>query len=743
MIKVSWQLVYSQKKWFSLLLFICMMTIITITLFQIIAATTEKYTIEKAQFRYGDFTGLLVNTDEEVSVLRNSLLTVGEYGIEDAVKIDHNIVQIGFFDETAFQMANFQLLKGHLPNKSHEVVIEEAYLQKIYGDSWGIGTRKKIGNQNLLLVGIIKNYSANWSMNIDVKNTYYGFPNIIKLKSSENIQKKHSYMIKDFKSLEKIDNELANKYGLNYIVNDQFYYKGLKSYKVMNLVKYFFLTALLIISSVSLCQIILIYYKKQEVLYELLKIEGMTKRKIEIIKIIQISLIISISSILSIPIIYIIYQFLSYYLYEYNLLIPWSELVVGLVLSTVFFFIILICTISLLSHQKRRKIKSQTIMYGLNSIVLIASIILLFTSIFIYKEEIMPPPNTNTLSISANRVTQTINIEGYDVALPPRKYIPEGEVEKIEKYKGVSSVQVSALTDDLKLYVSYVSSDDLEDASELEEFSLKPVYLQSDITDNLQIKKPLSENHAILIVSSKQDFKKNRSKIGTNLIVVRSDSQGNLKSWTYKIDNIKIIESENANVKVLINAKKAIQTKLFSGYNDVEVSLNSDISHKNRNNLIKKLSTLSALYNNEVIDENNINNPLSKLFKVYYIITFVVSIIFVCITIYFMLDRSLEKNSRKWGIYLSQGMNKGKIWILLVRSIPLLWLQSTLISSVILLIIYINYDYILYPITIYTEIFIIISLLILIFFSIVSIIFYVKLYKLSIAQLLNRGVLRE
>lgn len=739
MVKVSWQLIYSQKKWFFFLLLICVMTIVTTALFQIIATTTEKYTIEQAQAKYGDFTGLLIDTDENEIKLNNSSLIIGEYGISEAMTINQNLVQVGFFDEKAFQMANFQLLKGRLPEKSNEAVIEAAYLQNIYGDTWGIGTRKQIGHQDVLLVGVIKNYSANWAMNIDVHNQYYGFPNIIQLKNLDDSKKKHSYIIKNLDdNMETMHNNFSTKYGLNYMVNDQFYYKGLKSYKVMNLIKYFFLTALLMISSVSLCQIILIYYKKQEVLYRLLKVEGMTKRKIEIIKVLQILWVIGISSILSIPITYIIYKRLSYYLYEYNLFIPWDTLFVAIAGSIIFFTILLVCMILLLPHRKKIRFKSQTIMYGLNSTVLVSSIILLFTSIFVYKEEI-ELPQKDMVSIAANRVTQTMNVEGFDVALPPRKYIPASEVEKINKYTGVSSVQVTALTDDLKLYISRENTDNIENASVLEEASLKLIYSESNFAKNLQVQKSLLKNHAILIIPSKNMFDNYVKKIGSNLIIVRSDAQGILKFWTYKIATVKVVESKNSNPYIAINAQKAIQRQLFNGYNDIEVYLNPAISEENRRNLVGKLSSLSALYNDEIVEINN-HNPLSKLFKAYYMITFIVSILFVCITTYFMLDLSLERNSRRWGIYLSQGMTKYRIWMLLVKSIPLLWIQTILISSVLLLIIYINQSYVNNPLSAYKEIFIVISLCILILFLIVSGIFYIKIYKLSIIDLLKNGI---
>lgn len=735
MIKLSWKLINSQKKWFYLLVFIGVLAIVTTTLFQIIAVTTENYTVEQAKKKYGDFTGLVVDVEKTREDLKDSALKIGEYGIEDAIKVKQTAIQIGFFDEMAFQMAHFQLIAGHFPKKSSEVIIEEAYLQKLEGNRWRVGERKKIGKQNLKLVGVIKNYSANWAINIDVSSKYYGFPNIIQLQTQQKTKGKHSFIVKENNS-----SELASKYGLNYMINDQFFYKGLQKYKVLGVVKVFFLIALFMLSIISIYQVVAVYYKKQDLLYTVLKEEGATKRKIEMIKALQILWVLSIASILALFIVYILYRIFVRYLFEYEVMIPWKDLLVGLVFSFVSMISVLISMIFLRFPQVKR-IKKITMIYSLNLLVLIATLMLLFISVFIYKEEIVSPKKSNTLVVSANRVTQTTDVDGYDVALPPRKYISESEVEKIQMYEDVISLHLTALTDDLKIFQVPAIAQNLEEARALEEVSLVPLLLQDERVHTLQIKKQLVKNHAILIVPSKAIQQKHQSEIGEKLVIRRSDTQGNLKSWTYTIAAIKVVDSINPNIKIAINAQKAIQTHLFSGYNDVEVFLAPTISKEAYTTILNKISTLSAFYNDGIVGGND--NPLAKLFKSYYVITFIVSILFTCITIYFMLDRKLEEEGYVWGIYLSQGMTKYKVWLLLVKSMPLLWVESVLISSVILLVLYINQDYVSYPIIVYIKNFISVVCLILVLFLVAALLFYKKISKLSISQLLKRAVLRE
>lgn len=740
MIKLSWQLLNSQKKWFYLLVFLCGMTILTLALFQIIATTTEKYTLQEAQKKYGDFTGFIVDVEENRHELEKSEVEIGEYGVEDSIKVEETAIQLGFFDEKAFQMANFQLLEGSLPKKRTEAIIEEAYLEKLKGNEWHLGEIKKIGNQQLKLVGIIKNYSANWAINTDVTSTYYGFPNIIHLKTQQKTGGKHSFLIKEKNILENDNSEFAIKYGANYMVNDQFYYKGLQKYKVLSVVKYFFLTTILIISSISIYQIIMVYYKKQDILYTLLKVEGATKEQIQLIKVLQILLVLSIASILTLPIVYLFFQIVVQYLVEYNVIIPWKDLLVGGLLLGIILIALVVWRIYF-PPPKLKYLKKIPIIYSFNLLVLTATLILLFTSIFIYKEEIVSMQNTNTIDISANRMTQTTEVDGYDVALPPRKYISINAVQNIRMYEGIEAVRLSALTDDLKIYQIPATAHNLESAVVLEEVGLVPVLVENELVHTLQIEKQLVKNEAVLIVPSKKDFQRNQLKIGEKLMIIRSDLQGDLKSWTYKIADVKVLESSNPNMKIAVNAQKAIETKLFPGFNDVEVILKPSISKETYTILLNKMTTLSALYNDGIVAEDD--NPLAKLFKSYFVITFIVSILFSCMTIYFMLDRKLEELGHVWGIYLSQGMTKYKVWILLVSSIPLLWVQSVFISGFILLVLYINEDFVSYPIIIYIKYFITMIGLILVLFLIVTLLFYKRINKLSISQLLKRGVFHK
>lgn len=275
----------------------------------LLASETIKSNLkEDAYQKYGEHTGVLMDTNVFKEELSKDVDDIGEYSISDKLLLENNkIITVGWFDEDALRLGRIQLLEGDYPKGENEIVIESSYkklMEKQYGNEWSIGESKVLefenGQKEVILVGIIEDYSANWSVPADVEIGKNDFPNILTISSEPNL---HNYIFKmngsKNYSINKSSN-LTSEYGERYI-NDRLLYTGLIDYDTVSTLAIIFQVVVLVMSIISMITIISFYNIKVLKKMAILKANGATSKSVFWILIYQYLLMLGVSLLLAIP----------------------------------------------------------------------------------------------------------------------------------------------------------------------------------------------------------------------------------------------------------------------------------------------------------------------------------------------------------------------------------------------------------------------------------------------------------
>ncbi len=288
MFKLALKFLFSRKKW--LVLMVCSFAIIIASVTSIFTASEAiKESLKKNAYdQFGEHTGILTGIDETKKALQKKALKVGEFQLVNTIVFDKNkLATVGWMDADALKMGHIKLLAGTYPKKNNEVAIESAYLQ-LMDINWKIGQKRKlqINKQevNVRLVGIVKNYSAQWSVPIDLKKGKNDLPNIfISSQRGFTDNKSKSFLIKldvTKNSVEEKMGQLLNDYNQNGIVNERLYNKGLIDYDTVFFLSVVFQSLTILFSLFSIASLFTYFNIEQSQKIAILKAIGANKRNL-------------------------------------------------------------------------------------------------------------------------------------------------------------------------------------------------------------------------------------------------------------------------------------------------------------------------------------------------------------------------------------------------------------------------------------------------------------------------------
>ncbi|WP_374717496.1 FtsX-like permease family protein [Neobacillus sp.] len=309
MFKLALKFLFSRKKWLILMIGSLAITIASVTSIFTASEAIKEALKEKAYNLYGEHTGILTGIYETKESLQKEANMVGEYQLIDTIIIDKDkLATIGWMDNDALKLGHIKLLEGKFPKKDKEVAIESAYLQLI-DDNWKIGQKRKIHindkEVNVRLVGIIKNYSAQWSVPINLEKGVNDFPNIfISNKHTYTESKSKNFLIKfngnNKKATEKMEH-LLNKFNQKGMINEKLFNKGLIDYDTIFFLSITFQCLTLLLSLFCIVSLFSYFNIEQNHKIAVLKAIGSNKLKLYKIYFYQCLIIFLLSLIVAIP----------------------------------------------------------------------------------------------------------------------------------------------------------------------------------------------------------------------------------------------------------------------------------------------------------------------------------------------------------------------------------------------------------------------------------------------------------
>lgn len=255
MTKLGLKMLFARWKWLSLITISLGITIACI-ISLMTASEAIKISLQKNAFEnYGEHSGLLFGINESKSSLENNNYDVGEYQLIDTLIVNESITAtIGWMERDAVSLGHINLLKGVFPSKENEVAIEAFYLKKIDAN-WQIGEKRDllIGNkvQELKLVGIVKDYSAKWTVPHNVEKGFNDLPNLFISNKSSTSSSGNNFLIKFHKDRVKNEEamaELLESHNNKGAINDRLFYSGLAEYENMTKLTVLFQIVILVVS---------------------------------------------------------------------------------------------------------------------------------------------------------------------------------------------------------------------------------------------------------------------------------------------------------------------------------------------------------------------------------------------------------------------------------------------------------------------------------------------------------------
>ncbi|WP_433954571.1 hypothetical protein [Bacillus safensis] len=283
------------RKWFSASVIILM----TLSMFIITFGEAEaNKLIEKLERnttnKYGAFHAVVngINQNEEDYI--KSQKSIKHYGIIKNMGYTNSFnntklpATFGTMDFQAKEMGHIIIEKGRYPERNNEVTIE-SYLQEAFnGNAIGEKVKIKINNSEKYykIVGVIKNYSSNWTTPNNYKIGKTSYPNVIFNNNLMNkTQLNTSALIElneyhDFDEAVKVINDLFDK-SENVYLNTKFFEEEFIFKQSIPTLRLSFIIISLFIILISLIYTKSVHFRKQEnEIEEIFKSYGFNKKKI-------------------------------------------------------------------------------------------------------------------------------------------------------------------------------------------------------------------------------------------------------------------------------------------------------------------------------------------------------------------------------------------------------------------------------------------------------------------------------
>lgn len=598
------------------------------------------------------------------------------------------------------------------------------------------------------LVGIIENYSAKWSVPYNIEKGVNDFPNILVANKDNSLTS--NFLIKFNKDPKENEEEmlkLLEIYNDQGIINEKLFYKGLNQYDNITNLTFFFQIITLIVA--SFCFWSLFYYfnffqLQKDALFKAAGSNNLNLYKLHFFQ----CLIIFLSSILfSIPLNIALHKLIIKKTFFEGELNP-SQL--STIINTVSIWIIILFTIVVIistksinkfnkksinnilhnnSHSKnkgdyliykfssfiKKQLVIQMVQYPKHSLLIIfnlsiCTMIILF-SFFLQKESEGIWDAKQDYYIDSQEIYSYENIQNLNVLAHKGLTFPIHEVKQLEQTRGIKYIDKNPFMIDVHpLIKPNLLTSSIENWIK-QNGSLNNLYEQDIIIPNVSYrivnevefgeiyksKDFESFKGKILLILPKTEINNNSKLIGEKLSFIkmyRESDQLKTKKWEFEVFDV--IGSANSNennmsinyneITILLDEKTAVDSKIFTGYKDLTIYLEDNISsieEKIIDSLVYEMvaSIPGSLYqkiSTTQIEEMKISSYIGFLGKLSFLISLflsMTSIISILLSKYYIKKRT-------WGIYLSLGMRKRFVMKLLSFEIFIYFFISIVISTI-------------------------------------------------------------
>lgn len=266
---------------------------------------------ESAINQYGKFNCAVRNINKNELDQLNNLegFDKGHFQLQNKISEDNLAITLGNADQKFFELASIKLIKGEYPNSNTEYVME-AFLYEKYFNELKFPFIYNTGKEDLIITGIINNYSQNMPVSTEYQKGVNDFPNIISIGMDSNLKynvllcKKNLFKYDSNQMYAEIQQKLENIgiYTDRFDDNTKLFHYGISEYHDLYTTKAIYLIVIFILTLIISFASIRVYYVKYRYNFTVLITYGMTKREIFKVLFLQNLYLFSVSIIFAIVI---------------------------------------------------------------------------------------------------------------------------------------------------------------------------------------------------------------------------------------------------------------------------------------------------------------------------------------------------------------------------------------------------------------------------------------------------------
>lgn len=308
MFKLGFKLLTSRKKWFLIMTISFSLILSLITSIFTASESIKMGLIKHAYNDYGEHTLVILNSNKTKEELyEKDVEKVGTIQLVGTIDLKNNkAATVGIVDSEAIELGHLSLIEGTFPTAENEVAIEASYLSYI-DDSWEIGEKRTLRindvNKELTLTGVIKDYSAKWSVSEDLQKGVNDFPNVILSERNSDFKVKYqNFLIKLKGNINDIEEKAYDLLGYyTGFFNHRLYYNGLSDLKPISLFSTIFQVLTLITSFLAIYSLLFFFNINQQKKFAILKTVGSSNLSLLKINLSQILVMIMFGFLFAIP----------------------------------------------------------------------------------------------------------------------------------------------------------------------------------------------------------------------------------------------------------------------------------------------------------------------------------------------------------------------------------------------------------------------------------------------------------
>ena len=496
MIKLGWKLLVSRMKWFMLMCATISLLLASITSIFTASKSIKMSLKEHAYQDYGQQTLVLLESDQSYASLKNKkdVEAIGQFKLLGTVDLhEGHTATVGTMDNDAQKLGKLETIEGNFPSIENGIAIESTYLSLI-DKNWELGEKKKLiingKSTDVTLTGIIKDYSAKWTVPIEVEKGINDFPNIIISENNSLTESSNTrFLIKlkgSLKEKEQRAPTFIEENGQDGFTNERLFSLGLMNYEHITMVSFIFQISILITSFLCMYSIFYFFYNGQQKKFSLLVAMGAKEKDLLKILLSQNVFIFFSSVIISIPFILLFHYVIITKTYQFGQY-SFSDSVQSFILVLIYMLIIFLITIWNAVHEIKRLKKhtinetlkgeqirpykelkftdrlnnftvkqmfSQTMTYPKQSLLIILtitfSILIIIFSIYVEKETIgLWDDKRYQYYLNSQEIYSFDTIDNLTVLTKPGLTFSAKDVEDLENKSGITFVQKTPFLVDL------------------------------------------------------------------------------------------------------------------------------------------------------------------------------------------------------------------------------------------------------------------------------------------------------